>query len=312
MERCFSVEAKRFSFSVKSEGSVLRLEDRRKGFCGVIFLGLQGSAWLLATVEEASEASSKDFVKYLREDVKVLMARGGENKSGRFLEVTVFAEGGRKGAIWLPKGRKGGGWARVAGELRKMINFLGPKVRLVHSETFASEGKQLRGASSGRLGETCPFYAAVVRGESVSHFKLHGLPVLDVETRGLDLFPELWCRVAEDGRMAVNCFDLEVNLHGSSVGSSLPTCSPGFGVDPVDKVLNFCPLGKKKSQKTHVVHSARGAKAGHLNSNPGSWVRLLVSFITFIVAMGWVARSGWCLKRKGVRLSWSIPKLKNK
>jgi hypothetical protein len=82
--------------------------------------------------------------------------------------------------------------------------------------------------------------------------------------------------------VAVNCYDLEVNLHGLSVGSSLPACSRGFVVDLVDKVLNFCPLGKK-SQKTHVVHSARGAKVSHLNSNPGSWVRLLVNFN---VAMG--------------------------
>jgi hypothetical protein len=107
MERCFSVEAKRFSFSAKSEAANLRLEERRKGFCRFLFLGFQASAWLLATIEEALNASVRDLVKYFREDVKVLMVRGGENKSGRYLEVVVFAEGGRKGAIWLPEGRKG-------------------------------------------------------------------------------------------------------------------------------------------------------------------------------------------------------------
>jgi hypothetical protein len=73
MERSFSVEAKYFSFSVKSEGSDLRLEERRKGFCGVIFLGVQASAWLLATIEEALKASGRGLVKYFREDVKALM-----------------------------------------------------------------------------------------------------------------------------------------------------------------------------------------------------------------------------------------------
>jgi hypothetical protein len=157
----------------------------------------------------------------------------------------------------------------------------------------ASEGKQLRGASFGRLGGTCP-YAAVVWGESASHAKLNGLPVSDIETHGLDLFPESWCRVAEDGRMAVNCFDLEVNLHGSLVGSSLPACSPSFAVDPMDKLLNFSTLGKKK---THVVYSTRGARASHLNSNPSSWVRMLVSFNLAMGRVVWkflsrVARSG--------------------
>jgi len=73
MECCFSVEAKGFSFSVKALASELRLEERRKGFCGFIFLGLQGSAWLMATVEEALKAPVKDFIKYFWEDVKTLM-----------------------------------------------------------------------------------------------------------------------------------------------------------------------------------------------------------------------------------------------
>jgi hypothetical protein len=40
MERCFSAEAKGFSFSAKADASELRLEERRKGICGFIFLGL--------------------------------------------------------------------------------------------------------------------------------------------------------------------------------------------------------------------------------------------------------------------------------
>lgn len=156
MERCFLLEAKRFSFSAKSEVSNLRLEERRKGFCGFTFLGPQASVWLLSTVEEALMVSAMDFVKYFWVDIKVLMVRRGVNKSGRYLEVVVFAEGGRKGAIWLFEGRKGGGWARFAGELRKMTSFLGSKERMMGSETFFFEsagwvfhGSFLRGCGSG-------------------------------------------------------------------------------------------------------------------------------------------------------------------
>jgi hypothetical protein len=46
MERRFSEEAKNFSFSVKADVSVLRLEERMKGFCGYLFLGFQCSEWL--------------------------------------------------------------------------------------------------------------------------------------------------------------------------------------------------------------------------------------------------------------------------
>jgi hypothetical protein len=64
----------------------------------------------LATVEEAlKEPVKKDFVKSYCEDVKALMVREGGNKAGRYLEVVVFVEGGRKGVIWLPEDREG--WA---------------------------------------------------------------------------------------------------------------------------------------------------------------------------------------------------------
>jgi len=53
MEHRFSVEAKALYFSVKADVSEIRLEERRKGFSGFIFLGLQCSVWLLAIVEVA-------------------------------------------------------------------------------------------------------------------------------------------------------------------------------------------------------------------------------------------------------------------
>jgi hypothetical protein len=85
---------KAFSFSVKADVSEIRLEERRKGFCGFIFLGLQCSIWLLATIKEAlKEPVKKDFVTSYREDVKALMIRGGGNKAGRYLEVVAYVEG---------------------------------------------------------------------------------------------------------------------------------------------------------------------------------------------------------------------------
>jgi hypothetical protein len=107
MDRHFSVEAKAFSFLAKAGKSELHLEGRRKGFVGFIFMGYQCSIWLAATVEVLL-SPGKDFVKSFHEDVKILMVRRGDNKAGHFLEVTIFAKGGRKGCIWLPKGHAGG------------------------------------------------------------------------------------------------------------------------------------------------------------------------------------------------------------
>jgi hypothetical protein len=147
MERCFTVEAKCFSFSTKAGEPELRLEERRKAFGGFIVLGVQGSAWLMATVEKALKDPGLDFVKYFREDTKALMVRGSGNKAGRFLEVVAYAEGGRKGAIWLPQGRGGWGWSRVVGELRKLLSFLGLKDRSPGGGMSSSEGNPKGGES---------------------------------------------------------------------------------------------------------------------------------------------------------------------
>ena len=53
-------------------------------------------------MEAAIHAQVKEVIaKSYREGDKVTMVHGGGNKAGRFLEVSVFAEGGRKGVIWL-------------------------------------------------------------------------------------------------------------------------------------------------------------------------------------------------------------------
>jgi hypothetical protein len=90
------------------------------------------------------------------------------------------------------------------------------------------------------------------------------------ELRELDLLPGSCSRVVDDGRWAVNCFDLEEQPHGWPVKSF----SRGTPFDPLDKGLILRLLGKKK---THVSHSARGVFSSRLNLNLFGWIRKLVS-----------------------------------
>jgi len=74
---------------------VLRLEEKRKTFSGVVVLGSLCSPWLVSTVKEALKLPGvEDFVKSLRKDSKVLIVRRGGNQAGRFMEVASFAIGG--------------------------------------------------------------------------------------------------------------------------------------------------------------------------------------------------------------------------
>jgi hypothetical protein len=109
MERSFTIEAKSFCLSAKVGRPNLRLEERRKGL--FIFASIQCLSWLVDTVEAAVQAQAKEEIaKSYREGDKATMVHGGGNKAGRFLEVSVLAEGGCNGVTWLPNGRFGRDW----------------------------------------------------------------------------------------------------------------------------------------------------------------------------------------------------------
>jgi hypothetical protein len=86
MERQFAVEAKSFQFSVVEGALVLRVEERRKGFSGVVHLGPLCFAWLASTLDELLQCSGvKDFVKSFWEGSKVSIAQRDGNRFGRYL-----------------------------------------------------------------------------------------------------------------------------------------------------------------------------------------------------------------------------------
>jgi hypothetical protein len=181
MERRFKVEAKSFFFSTKA--SQLRLEERRKGFLGLILVDLRGAAWLAETVEEASRSPAlADFDRSSSEGRKSLTVRGGCNKGGRFLEVVAFMDDNRKGIIWIPEARSGRGWRRFVSELRSWL------AALASSPGFSSEGsfteeKVVEGIPAIKNGRT---YADVVRDPSC--VVEVGRPQL-LSTQEIDLFP---------------------------------------------------------------------------------------------------------------------------
>ena len=59
---------------------------------------------------EVASKVKDDIAKSYHEGDKVLMVHRGVNKAGRFLEVSVYVEGGRRGVLWLSEGRYGWGW----------------------------------------------------------------------------------------------------------------------------------------------------------------------------------------------------------
>jgi hypothetical protein len=273
MERSFTFEAKTFCFSAKDGCPLFRLEERRKGFAGFILVSNQCASWLMDTVEEAVLSQAKEEIaKSYREGDKVTMVHGGGNKAGIFLEVSVFAEGGRKGVIWLPEGRYGRGWRRFAGELRQLVVGTIKKTEPAESLLDAPPS----GSKSGRS------YLEVLRSTSGVEAKASGLKV--VSPSPLDLLPALYgfeLGYVGELRSAVDCYELE-SLSWSLAAESASSCSKktkdnigisglmrnlGLLHDKLDRVL--AGLGSKFVGPYEIVDSSTILDGPQSRSDPG-------------------------------------------
>jgi hypothetical protein len=81
--------------------------------------------WLVSMMEDLLWfLGDKKFVKSFKEGSKVLIVRRGGNTAARFLEVAVYAVGGRRGLILILEGREGQSWSCFVTELGKVNAFL--------------------------------------------------------------------------------------------------------------------------------------------------------------------------------------------
>ncbi|GLT69670.1 hypothetical protein SLA2020_418040 [Shorea laevis] len=161
-----------------------------------------------------AEPGLKEFVKTLKEGLKKSIPHRDSNRFGRFLEVVVNIEGGRRSRVVILEGCKGQGWSRFVDELRKVKVFFEEMVgsAAVRMEppldAPSSKGKRW-GMEAAHLGGERPFgagdvpsIAEVVRTEVISTDKkrpdANGMLDSVISTRELDVFP-LWVTKEHSG-----------------------------------------------------------------------------------------------------------------
>jgi hypothetical protein len=245
MEKRFTVEAKAFAFVVLDGASVLRVVEKRKRFLGEVVLSGQCSEWLAATLEMLlGILEEQDFIKSFREGSKVLIARTGGNRAGRFLEATTFGLGGRKGLIFIPEGRGGRGWQKFSGELSKAVEFLSTTVGTGLGPSSLSTKKDAKalGPSLGLASKwTRPSFAEVLC--SVPSTTVKKLPIVGDHRSGL--------RASSEEPVAL--VSLPATSHAEQVLSSAVGC---FAVesrpaDPLVKDRSLESLGKRPSPSSN-------------------------------------------------------------
>lgn len=164
------MESKTFVFLVVEGASVVRVEERRRKFSGLVLLGAQSIGWLFSTLESVLRFSGKDFVRSSREGSKVIIVRRGGNVAGRFIEVAAYDLGGLRGIIYIPEGRNGWGWRRFLAELGKVRDFLiesagKDMARLGHlpaKERVDGDGAITEAANDSNGSDSAPSYAEVL------------------------------------------------------------------------------------------------------------------------------------------------------
>jgi hypothetical protein len=224
----FSVEAKKFDLSMREEAFVLQLEERRKGLPHVAFLGLLCTGWLLSMMEELVHFSgSKDFIKSSREGLRVTTAQRGSNSSARFLKVAVYTEGGRRGLLFVLKGREGWGWSCFGAELSTVKAFfdsttmgsytemLGPLIgvpSLMGKKVGSRLGvdiAHLGGEQSFRVGVALLYAEVVSSAISSSNKKLPVVNKFLGQREDFSLPKRGPSSVLMEVRSAMNCYYLE-------------------------------------------------------------------------------------------------------
>jgi len=117
-----------------SNPSVLRVEEKRKGFFDEAILSNQCFAWLVSTMGVLLGFPGD-------KGSKVMIVRRGGYKDGRFLEAAAFGMGYWREILLIPEGRGGWGWHKFSSELRKASDFLSATMGCGSSSSSSAEKK---------------------------------------------------------------------------------------------------------------------------------------------------------------------------
>jgi hypothetical protein len=243
----------------------------------------------------------QDFIKSFREGSKVLIARTGGNRAGRFLEATTFGLGGRKGFIFIPEGRGRRGWQNFSGELSKAVDFLSATVGtgLGSSSSLTKKDAKVLGPSLGLVSKwTGPSFAEVLC--SVPSTAVKKLPFVGDHRSGL--------RASSEEPDAL--VPLPATSHAEQVLSSAVGC---FALEsrPSDLLVkdrSFESLGKKPSpsSNSNFEFSMLRTWSKLVNDLKVVLGRAIKNFLGRFVGFG-LGR-----KRSGFRLARLLPKPKSR
>jgi hypothetical protein len=97
--------------------------ERRGRFRGSLWLGMGGLRWLVNEILKLRNLACtlEGFFEFFRNGYRVLEISCLSNRGGRFLDISEYHSGARRGSIRLPEGRRGAGWSLFEFQVRKFF-----------------------------------------------------------------------------------------------------------------------------------------------------------------------------------------------
>ena len=109
--------------------------ERRGRFRGSLWLGMGGLRWLVNVILKIRTLACtlEGFFEFFRDGYRVMEISCLSNCGGRFLDISKYHSGARRGSIRLPEGRRGAGWSLFEFQVRKffLCEIVLPELRAV-------------------------------------------------------------------------------------------------------------------------------------------------------------------------------------
>jgi hypothetical protein len=162
----FYVESKSYKLRYGDGNHFVKFTEWGKANLSTDIMGITRAIWLSKMMNElVPETTGIGACRDNRERDSVMFLQKRMNKYGKYMEITEFGQGGRRGFIVIPEGSESQGWRQCISQLGRLLKHLNlvrdanekktvrsvPTRAVVPGRTFADvvEGKQLLGQRCG-------------------------------------------------------------------------------------------------------------------------------------------------------------------
>jgi hypothetical protein len=121
----FYVESKSYELRYGDGNHFVKFTEWGKANLSTVIMGITKAIWLSKMMNElVLETTGIGACRDHRERDSVMFLQKRMNKYGKYMEITEFGQGGRRGFIVIPEGSESQGWRQCISQLGRLLKHL--------------------------------------------------------------------------------------------------------------------------------------------------------------------------------------------